>query len=166
MENGKILLFSDVHGSEEAMEKIWEMKEKTGAGSVFSLGDLCPDPYSPLWRGISGVRGNCDRFFEYGDLPFPPLEKEMFLFGHRTLAFHGHMVPSFEFRKGDIVLSGHTHIPMAKERNGIYYFNPGSASLPRSSSGPSFGILDEEGFSVFSLLDFRRILALSISSSQ
>ncbi|MGN1163825.1 MAG: metallophosphoesterase family protein [Candidatus Ornithospirochaeta sp.] len=148
------------------MEKIWEAKEKVGASSLLSLGDLCPEPYCPIWRNISGVRGNCDRFFEYGDLPFPPLERELFLFGHRLLIFHGHSMPSFSFKEGDIVLSGHTHIPKAEERNGIYYFNPGSASLPRSSSGPSFGVLEERGFSVFSLLDFRKILALSISSSQ
>ncbi|MCI7605857.1 MAG: YfcE family phosphodiesterase [Spirochaetales bacterium] len=166
MDRERILVFSDVHGDEMAMKRIREAEKELKTDSLLSLGDLCPDPYNPIWRGIRGVRGNMDRFYEYGDLPFPPRELPLNKGGRRIIAIHGHEYPSFTPERGDIVLYGHTHVAKMEERDGIYYFNPGSASRPRSSSGPSFGVLDDECFSIFSLLDFKRMATFPFSSSQ
>ena len=157
MEKERILVFSDVHGDEMAIAKIREAERVLCTNILLSLGDLCPDPYNPIWRGILGVRGNMDRFYEYGDLPFPPKELVLNLGERRIIALHGDDYPSSPIQKGDIVLSGHTHVPKMVEKNGVYYLNPGSPSRPRSSSGPTFGVLEEECFSLFSLLDFNRI---------
>jgi len=48
---------------------------------------------------------------------------------------HGHIygpdhLPAL--KAGDIFLSGHTHIPTADQKDGIYLFNPGSVSLPKA----------------------------------
>ena len=166
MEKERILVFSDVHGDETAMMRIKEAEKELETNMLLSLGDLCPDPYNPLWRGIVGVRGNMDRFYEYGDLPFPPRELILSQEGRRIIAIHGHEYPSITPERGDIVLYGHTHVPKLEEREGVYYFKPGSPSRPRSSSGPTFGVLDNESFSLFSLLDFKRISTLIFSSSQ
>lgn len=166
MEKERILVFSDVHGDETAMMRIKEAEKELETNMLLSLGDLCPDPYNPLWRGIVGVRGNMDRFYEYGDLPFPPRELILCQEGRRIIAIHGHEYPSITPERGDIVLYGHTHVPKQEEREGVYYCNPGSPSRPRSSSGPTFGVLDNESFSLFSLLDFKRISTLIFSSSQ
>ena len=166
MEKERILVFSDVHGDETAMMRIKEAEKELETNMLLSLGDLCPDPYNPLWRGIVGVRGNMDRFYEYVDLPFPPRELILSQEGRRIIAIHGHEYPSITPERGDIVLYGHTHVPKLEEREGVYYFNPGSPSRPRSSSGPTFGVLDKESFSLFSLLDFKRISTLIFSSSQ
>lgn len=163
MEKERILVFSDVHGDEMAIAKIREAERVLCTNSLLSLGDLCPDPYNPIWRGILGVRGNMDRFYEYGDLPFPPKELVLNLGERRIIALHGDDYPSSPIQKGDIVLSGHTHVPKMVEKNGVYYLNPGSPSRPRSSSGPTFGVLEEECFSLFSLLDFNRISTLTFS---
>lgn len=163
MEKERILVFSDVHGDEMAIAKIREAERVLCTNSLLSLGDLCPDPYNPIWRGILGVRGNMDRFYEYGDLPFPPKELVLNLGERRIIALHGDDYPSSPIQKGDIVLSGHTHVPKMVEKNGVYYLNPGSPSRPRSSSGPTFGVLEEECFSIFSLLDFNRISTLTFS---
>ena len=104
-----------------------------------------------------------DRFYEYRDLPFPPKELVLNLGERRIIALHGDDYPSSPIQKGDIVLSGHTHVPKMVEKNGVYYLNPGSPSRPRSSSGPTFGVLEEECFSLFSLLDFNRISTLTFS---
>lgn len=162
----RILVFSDIHGDQCALEEILTAKDKLNADSLLSLGDLCPEGNNPIWRGIRGVRGNCDRWYEYGDLPFPPRELAIDFHGRTIHAFHGDSVPSFSPNRGDIVLFGHTHVPHGENRNGIYYCNPGSASRPRSSSGPTFGLLDASSFSVFSLLDFKRISTLFFSLSQ
>ena len=166
MEKERILVFSDVHGDETAMMRIKEAEKELETNMLLSLGDLCPDPYNPLWRGIVGVRGNMDRFYEYGDLPFPPRELILSQEGRRIIAIHGHEYPSITPERGDIVLYGHTHVSKLEEREGVYYFNPGSPSRPRSSSGPTFGLLGNESFSLFSLLDFKRISTLIFSSSQ
>lgn len=166
MEKKKILVFSDVHGDEMAMMRIKEAEKELETDLLLSLGDLCPDPYNPIWRGIMGVRGNMDRFYEYGDLPFPPRELILNMGERRIIAIHGHDYPSVTPERGDIVLYGHTHVAKMEERDGVYYFNPGSPSRPRSSSGPTFGVLDTESFTLFSLLDFRRISTLTFSSSQ
>ena len=42
----------------------------------------------------------------------------------------------------DIVIFGHTHIPLCIERDGILYLNPGSISLPRGGSSRRFVIMD------------------------
>ena len=163
MEKERILVFSDVHGDEMAIAKIREAERVLCTNILLSLGDLCPDHYNPIWRGILGVRGNMDRFYEYGDLPFPPKELVLNLGERRIIALHGDDYPSSPIQKGDIVLSGHTHVAKMVEKNGVYYLNPGSPSRPRSSSGPTFGVLEEECFSLFSLLDFNRISTLTFS---
>ena len=96
------------------------------------------------------------------------LYKELIInkFGRRIIAVHGNDYPSIVPEKGDIVLYGHTHVAKAEGKNGVYYCNPGSPSRPRSSLGPTFGVLDEEGFSILSLLDFKSISTLTFSSSQ
>lgn len=166
MEQERILVFSDVHGDDMAMERIREAARVLNTDTLLSLGDLCPDPYNPIWRGIRGVRGNMDRYYEYGDLPFPPRELILFNNGRRIILIHGHEYPSITPDKGDIVLYGHTHVAKIEEKDGVYYLNPGSPSRPRSSSGPTFGLLDKDSFSIFSLLDFKIISTLTFSSSQ
>lgn len=166
MEKERILVFSDVHGDSLAMGRIKAAAAKLNINTLLSLGDLCPDPLDPIWRGVIGVRGNMDRFYEYGDLPFPSKELIINIFGRRIIAVHGNDYPSIVPEKGDIVLYGHTHVAKAEGKNGVYYCNPGSPSRPRSSLGPTFGVLDEEGFSILSLLDFKSISTLTFSSSQ
>lgn len=50
-----------------------------------------------------------------------------------------------------IVHSGHTHIPRAEHNRGIFFWNPGSAALPKGDRPPSFGIYENQEFQV---LDF------------
>ena len=119
MEKERILVFSDVHGDETAMMRIKEAEKELETNMLLSLGDLCPDPYNPLWRGIVGVRGNMDRFYEYGDLPFPPRELILSQEGRRIIAIHGHEYLSITPERGDIVLYGHTHVPKLEESGGI-----------------------------------------------
>lgn len=166
MDKERILVFSDIHGDRNAMEIIKKAEREFNVTSLLSLGDLCPDPYDPIWTGIRGVRGNMDRWYEYGDLPFPPLELILEIGERRVIATHGHQYLSIVPQKGDVVLSGHTHVAKIVEKDGVYYLNPGSSSRPRSSLGPTFAILDDGSFTLFSLLDFKRIDTLTFSSSQ
>ena len=43
--------------------------------------------------------------------------------------------------EANVVLFGHTHIPLTEYRNGVYIMNPGSLGLPLGSKG-TYGVLD------------------------
>ena len=81
-------------------------------------------------------------------LPFPILADYAVLNqGNRLIyATHGHVynpqnLPPLQ--PGDVLLMGHTHVPMDKEENGILFLNPGSVSIPKEQSPHSYMILEE-----------------------
>ena len=160
------LIVSDIHGSEEGMLLVRQAIEHFHPEGIISAGDQCPDPlYSAFYSSLIAVRGNCDRFYEYYDIPFPPLSREIKLYGKRIVITHGHeAVPDdFDLQKGDIFISGHTHVPSLYEEDGVVFCNPGSPSRPRSSSGPTAAALSDEGLFLFSLLDFSTLKAIRFS---
>ena len=122
---------------------------------------------SELKDEVLSVRGNCEAEVDQMVLPFPVLSESAMVFadGMRIFMTHGDRMwaDSFSIRPGDVFISGHTHVPMLEERDGIYFCNPGSPSRPRSSAGPSAALLDERGLSLLSLLDLRVFSSLSFS---
>lgn len=150
MEKGYIV-FSDLHGIEENMIRIREIEREIEALGLISLGDLCPGITPYLYNSIISVRGNCDRYYEYNEIPFPPISRTIQLFNKNILLYHGHI--EIDTAGFDIVLSGHTHVPSITKEGNTYYCNPGSVSLPRSSTPPSFGLLTPFSFSILSLID-------------
>lgn len=158
------LVFSDVHGDRDTMKRIREAERYFCSERIISIGDLCPDPYDILFHSIEGVRGNSDRFYEYGSLPFPPLTLSTEIYSRSVFITHGHA--EVEIPEGtEVLITGHTHVPSIRKNGNLYMLNPGSASLPRSSSGPTFALFTPDGLSVFSLSDFRKIMSLNFSSS-
>ena len=58
---------------------------------------------------------------------------------------HGHTITPENAPKlpsGSLFLSGHTHIPTFVEKEGVFYVNPGSVSIPKAGSARGFMILD------------------------
>lgn len=159
------LVVSDIHGLEDGVLLIKRAIEKYKPVGVISAGDQCPYPGEPLFSSLISVRGNCDRFYEYGACPFPPLKREMTLFGRNVYITHGDSiwVEDLALDKGSIFISGHTHVPSIRKEDGVYLLNPGSPSRPRSSEGPTAALLSEEGLTIFSLMDFTIISTLSFS---
>ena len=43
------------------------------------------------------------------------------------------------------------HIPFIKEKDGNYYINPGSISLPKSEYGPTYLVLEDNKFVIYDL---------------
>ena len=82
---------------------------------------------TPYKDRIFCVRGNCDTEVDQMVLPFPILADYAVLSqGNRLIyATHGHVynpqnLPPLQ--PGDVLLMGHTHVPMAKEENGAAFF--------------------------------------------
>lgn len=159
------LVISDLHGSDEGIDLVKKAIEMYKPIGVLSAGDQCPDPFEPLYSTLIAVRGNCDSFYLYDSIPFPPLFREISIFGKRCIMTHGdrYCYDDFDMNSGDVFISGHTHVPMLKKKNGIYLFNPGSPSRPRSSFCATAGLFFTDSLEVVSLLDFSVISALAFS---
>ncbi len=170
----KFLVLSDIHGSAESLEKTLASFEKE-CDAIILLGDyLNHGPRNPLPDGwntkktaellnerkdkIICVRGNCDSEVDQMMLNFPCLASYSTIALpsaegiRRIFLHHGHLYSHEELSswlsKGTIVLSGHTHVTLMEEENGLFYFNPGSISLPKCDDGKTCGILESEGKSV------------------
>lgn len=168
----RILVASDIHGSKKSALLLRAQIQKRCPDLVVLLGDLLyhgprnplPDGYAPLetvsvladlGAPLLAVRGNCDADVDRHVLPFHPAESAwLFADGLRILAVHGHLLPPAPpfpgLEQGMIVLSGHTHIPRAEQQHGIFFWNPGSAALPKEDRPPSFGIYEDHEFQVLS----------------
>ncbi|MEG1193797.1 MAG: phosphodiesterase [Clostridia bacterium] len=165
---GKLMIASDLHGSGLYVNQLLEAFAREQAQRLLLLGDLLyhgprndlPDGYAPKQvtarlNEVAGqllcVRGNCEAEVDQAVLDFPVLsDSALVFFGGKTLFLtHGHKLGPDNLPKlqpGDILLSGHTHVPMWAQRSGIWCLNPGSASLPKAGTQHGYMTLDEAGF--------------------
>ena len=142
----KILIISDTHGDLCNFRRVIE-KERP-IDQLLHLGDFLRD--DDEIRALADcacafVRGNCDYFSDERDF------RDFGLLGHNIHMEHGHMLPdSFDAIASravglgaDILLFGHTHVPVAVLHRGIHIINPGSLSKPRQSNRlPSYVIME------------------------
>ena len=169
----KLFIASDIHGSAYWCAKMLESFESSGAERLVLLGDLLyhgprndlPDGYAPkkvieLLSAKSDkilcVRGNCEAEVDQMVLPFPVMAEYAVLFDGDTRIYcaHGHKAgPTTPppLSKGDVLLCGHTHVPVIKEMDGFTYINPGSVSIPKENSPHSAMIYENGSFRHLSL---------------
>lgn len=160
----KLLIASDIHGSAEYCGKLIEAVKKENPTKVLLLGDLLyhgprnnlPVGYAPkevaemlnrIKEKILCVRGNCDTEVDQMLLEFPVLSDSAILCweGLTIYAAHGHHdFPALQ--QGDVVLSGHTHVPVDYVKNGVRYMNPGSVSIPKEDSWHGYMVLEDGEF--------------------
>ena len=166
----KLLIASDIHGSAQYCCALIKAIEKENATKVLLLGDLLyhgprnnlPVEYAPkdvasMLNGIKEklicVRGNCDTEVDQMMLEFPVLSDSALICweGMTIYAAHGHHdFPPMQ--QGDVIVSGHTHIPIDYIKDGIRYINPGSVSIPKENSWHGYIVL-ENGIFTWKNLD-------------
>lgn len=164
----KWFICSDIHGSAKWCEEAMRAFDKERCDRMIILGDLLyhgprndlPDEYAPksVIRMLSEkkdvilcVRGNCEAEVDQMVLPFPVLADYAVLdIGDRLIYMtHGHIYNPqnpLPVSKGSVVLSGHTHIPLKTEEDGVIYLNPGSVSIPKQGSAHSYMTFDGKTF--------------------
>lgn len=143
----KLLILSDSHNGRLAIERI--LKAEAGSiDALIFLGDGLRDleqalTLYPRLRAYA-VAGNCD----FGALE--PLDG-LAAFDQVVVFYtHGHMygvkydldtlADAAAARGANVALFGHTHIPLARQINDVFLFNPGSCG--RCYTGPdTYGIL-------------------------
>lgn len=142
----KIAIMSDNHGDNSQIEDF--LKFEKNANYYIHCGDS--ESYNPqILDKFYAVKGNNDWYLD--------LKREIvFSIGdHRILITHGHRVGYFnrEFlladiakeRNCDIVVCGHTHVPMDVVVEGVRIINPGSTRLPRMGSANQYCVLELDG---------------------
>ena len=152
----RIIVMSDTHLDFHAL---MELVEKHREADIFiHLGDGARElaqvvEIFPEHKFLS-ARGNCD-FGSESALA------GCFSCGQAKIFYtHGHMynvkygladlVRAGQEMQANVVLFGHTHIPMVDYREGMHLMNPGSLGMPRGSNG-TYGVLDvtEQGIVCF-----------------
>ena len=169
----KLLIASDIHGSAYYCRELLEAYRKEEADKLILLGDILyhgprndlPEGYAPkeviamlnpMKQEILCVRGNCDTEVEQMVLEFPILADYGFLYEKGRMIFltHGHVFHENHLpmlNKGDILLHGHTHVPVCREHEDYIYMNPGSVSIPKEGSAHSYMIYEDGTFTWKSL---------------
>lgn len=169
----KLMIASDIHGSAYYCQKMIEAFKEQRADKLLLLGDILyhgprndlPKDYNPkkvidmlnpMRENLICVRGNCDSEVDQMVLDFPLLAEYAMLYidGRTIFATHGHIHNNDNLpplNKGDILLHGHTHIPIIEKFNSYIYINPGSVSIPKNGSEHSYLIMDNGEFEFFTL---------------
>lgn len=169
----KIMVASDIHGSAYYCKKMLQAYKEQHADKLLLLGDLLyhgprndlPEEYAPkkviemlneFGNDILCVRGNCDSEVDQMVLSFNIMADYAIVFDGKRMIFatHGHKfnkdnLPSL--KEGDILLHGHTHIPVCEAVGGINIMNPGSVSIPKNDSWHGYMIIEN---SVYTWYDF------------
>ncbi len=145
----RIAVISDTHGNnKEIIEMLLEIEKPD---ILFHLGDYVTDGVAiSKALGFENiiVKGNGDYFHtEYNEDEFVEIRGKKFLLthGHKYNVQNGLTTLYYKGLElgADIVLFGHTHIPIIEKIEDMVIMNPGSPTLPRNSGRmKSFGIIN------------------------
>ncbi len=165
----KYLIFSDLHGSAKNAEFIVKKFLDENCDQLICLGDVLyhgprndlPEFYAPkqviqilnpLAQSILCIQGNCDAEVDQMVLDFKLFKsKDMIIQGKKCHLEHGHHLEAYH-KSPDVVLFGHTHIPMLEYIKNTLYINPGSISIPKNGTAPSYIIWDKNKITLYDIL--------------
>lgn len=133
-----IAVVSDTHRNRYALDQT--LKTIEPADILIHLGDNVQDAeyLKGKFRGsVINVRGNCDILDNVKSEIVEVIE------GKKIFITHGHnydvkyTILNLKYKAleigADIVLFGHSHVSMIEYVEGIWFINPGSASMPRDN---------------------------------
>ena len=158
----KIAFISDMHGSAWATRRVLEAADAWGADRIAVLGDVMnhgprnpfPEEYDPMAVSellnarrdrVAAVRGNCDSEVDQMILQYPMMaDYALLVLPERDIFLtHGHIYGPENppaLRPGSVLAFGHIHTPVIETgADGIVYFNPGSAALPKTPYPHTWG---------------------------
>ena len=142
----RIAVAGDSHGK---IERVARSIQKAKPDYLFFTGDHYSDGKKlARWLDVDwvGVMGNCD-YGQKGEQ-----ERQVTLAGRTFYLIHGHQYGvkrnlNSLFYRGqelgvDLVLFGHTHVPLCEKITETWFINPGSASYPRFGGNGSYALID------------------------
>lgn len=145
----KLVVMSDNHGLDMMMKYIKELEPH--ADYYVHCGDS-EASREDLLKGYICVRGNNDwgidlpneARLDVEDIHILITHGQYFGFFNRKLAMNDLLTRN----QCQVLLCGHTHMPMFERDGDYYYINPGSTTLPRGGSQPSYAVITIDGKNV------------------
>ena len=149
----KYMIISDIHGDIYKLNTVLDIYNREKCNKLIVLGDLFNygidlnkndiiNRLNLMKENIIYVRGNCD--ISVMKLEFDtPYSKEIIINSKKTFLTHGHLYTT-EYLLGsnyDIIISGHTHVPLIEKNTDKLFLNPGSISRSRRGDN-SFIIIE------------------------
>lgn len=170
----KIIFFSDIHGIKTNLEKLGQVIEKEQPDKIVVLGDLYYiGPRNTLTTDyditfvknflekyasrLLVIQGNCDSEIDLDVSQFPIIPRISLIETRERNIYltHGHLYnkenPFPLMKKGDCLVYGHFHVPFIEEKDECFFLSPGSISLPKGGSKPSYLMYNDGKFSIFSI---------------
>ena len=164
----KLMFVSDIHGSKYYCEKMLVKYMEEAPEKLILLGDLLyhgprndlPKEYDPkrvctllnlVKDNIICVQGNCDAQVDQMILDFPIMSEYAALFVDNFVMYitHGHtynIENPLPINEHNIMIYGHTHVPLYEENSKGVFVNPGSVSIPKEGSEHSYMIYEDGVF--------------------
>jgi putative phosphoesterase len=137
----------DIHGNRPALQEA--LGQMGSVDQLLFTGDGSRD-FNSIQTGLQvpivGVAGNCDFCTLYPD------EQVVVVANHKILLTHGHrygvkqgltrLALAGQAAAVELVVFGHTHLPMDAIWQNVHLFNPGSLSRERAIGGLSYGLIE------------------------
>ena len=156
MTGKKLLVFSDSHGSVNALKTVFNLaKERLPPDDTICAAACCGDGLSDLQKAAREtgfysdwklVCGNNDYGYQTPDVIIFDFADRCFFMchGHRFGIYGDHqaLLTAAKTSEADVALFGHTHVPFYQNIDGILLVNPGSVSRPRSRIGATFSVIE------------------------
>ena len=162
------LIISDIHGASDSCEFIKKEFDKGIYDMILCLGDVLyhgprndlPPFYKPkecisILNSISdkiiAVKGNCEAYVDEMVLNFKIHDSYDFKYKDLKIHLeHGHFLDQYN-ENADIIMSGHTHIPVLEKNDNVLYLNPGSITIPKGGFKRSYATLIDDEIKIISL---------------
>ena len=167
----KLMFISDIHGIKTNLSKVKERFEELHCDKLVVLGDLYYiGPRNTMIPGydiqavknflesfgekLISLRGNCDSQVDLDISSFvivPELEY-LSLDGLDLYFTHGELYNRRNHEKipaGSVLIYGHEHMPYMVNEDNRWFINPGSISLPKGDTYPSYLIYENRTFTIY-----------------
>lgn len=153
------MFVADIHGNLEIFQKCIEIFNKEKADKIVFLGDTGAGYYNEennqkiaeilnsMKEKVEVIRGNCDSSDFEDLLEFEVFDDDiLYINGKFVSVEHGHRYNAYNLPPncGDIIIQGHTHVPMLVKSGGRILANPGSPTRPRGTDLKCYIIIDEK----------------------
>ena len=148
----KVIIISDTHYcsierlSANLLNKLKEADIVVHAGDADTLNFI--DELNKICKSLYAVKGNCDIG---STLPLKLVEQ---IEGIKIGVSHGtgnynniidRLYYMFSDDNPDIIIYGHTHVPINEDIEGIHFINPGSTTLNRTLNNGTYALLTIDG---------------------
>ena len=156
MSGKKLIVLSDSHGSKTAVKTVlgWA-KDRLPPDDTICAAAFLGDGLADLRAAADAAGFYCEWHLVCGNNDYGYSVPGTCVFDfcdHRFFMCHGHrhsiyagwhgLTAAARSSGAEIVLFGHSHVPVFRKENGILLINPGSVARPRSRIGATFAVIE------------------------